>query len=449
LDPSTILDFLLADVIDDHTTYFEKIRSLPAGHRLTVNSRGILVERYWRRPQIPSRVGSFGEAAREFGSLLERAVRRRLRSAVPIACHLSGGLDSTGISFLADAAYRKCGSRQPLTFLTADYGQLPCDELQYVRLMTPLLAFPDVRWDAMDTRWMDLDAPLPSQPLARGLWAGGSRGDVEFFHATGVGVLLSGIGGDELSHAEFALRDLGASLSFGVLARELLMMKAEGRTDCLRWLHVGLGGAIPEHVRFLRRRLRPKATDPEPDWLGPALRPLWNERRAHRPLDPRPSWAQADLWALLTSPQNTWFTGYYQRYYSEFGIEHRTPFHDRDLVEFVLSLPPAFRLRDGRARALEREALSRVLPQSVVFRPQRLRTGFSSARIAQARSGLDRIREVIAVKDFSAAPFVDQRAALALLARVESSDLPDGQAKWRPWWTLQSIAALECWLRLQ
>src|SRR6185369_268200 len=64
---------------------------------------------------------SESDAVAEFRSLLEDSVRLRLRSDVPVAVTLSGGLDSSSVTCLAAQAGRAAGSG-PLRAFTAVYN---------------------------------------------------------------------------------------------------------------------------------------------------------------------------------------------------------------------------------------------------------------------------------------------------------------------------------------
>ena len=47
------------------------------------------------------------------------------------------------------------------------------------------------------------------------------------------------------------------------------------------------------------------------------------------------------------------------------------PFLDRDLVDFVESLPSSYKLRRGRRKAVEKAALQPLLPREIVYRKER------------------------------------------------------------------------------
>jgi asparagine synthase (glutamine-hydrolysing) len=81
-------------------TIFERIHKLPAGHYLLADERGVEVRRYYSPPRSGTRSTPPGRApdlVRRVRTALEDAVRLQVRSDVPIAALLSGGIDSSAV----------------------------------------------------------------------------------------------------------------------------------------------------------------------------------------------------------------------------------------------------------------------------------------------------------------------------------------------------------------
>jgi asparagine synthase (glutamine-hydrolysing) len=85
---------------ETETTLFDGIRRVPAAHALAVAPTGEILRsfRFWT-PDYTALHERYDErdAAARFRELLERSVRMRLRSDVPVGTSLSGGLDSSSI----------------------------------------------------------------------------------------------------------------------------------------------------------------------------------------------------------------------------------------------------------------------------------------------------------------------------------------------------------------
>src|SRR5580658_3537245 len=86
-------------------TQFESVYSVPPGYYLTADIHNIALTQYWdtNYPTTQSRgpVLADAEYIAGFRSILDEAVRMRLRADVPVGCYLSGGLDSCAVLGLA------------------------------------------------------------------------------------------------------------------------------------------------------------------------------------------------------------------------------------------------------------------------------------------------------------------------------------------------------------
>ncbi len=83
-------------------TAYEDVFNVNPGHYLEfdgVRSQ----ERRWYAPRIESREQSFAEVRDRFLQLYRRSIELRLRSDVPVGISLSGGLDSSSMAFLAQS----------------------------------------------------------------------------------------------------------------------------------------------------------------------------------------------------------------------------------------------------------------------------------------------------------------------------------------------------------
>src|SRR5262245_36234230 len=106
LSEEKIADFLVLNHADHATTIYRNIcRVLPA-HVLQLKTDGTMEQRrYWSAAAIePLRLPSNAAYADGLRECLDRAVRRQMRSAHPIGCYLSGGLDSSSVAALAARA---------------------------------------------------------------------------------------------------------------------------------------------------------------------------------------------------------------------------------------------------------------------------------------------------------------------------------------------------------
>ena len=80
-------------------TYFEKIKALPAAHnlKLRVGSSQMTIEKYWDIETGKYSDLSFDKKKNKFLELFSDSIKLHMRSDVPVASCLSGGLDSSAI----------------------------------------------------------------------------------------------------------------------------------------------------------------------------------------------------------------------------------------------------------------------------------------------------------------------------------------------------------------
>lgn len=113
-------------------TFFDGIRALQAGHRLVVTEAGIRDEEYWDL-QYPVEEGpDLGEEhyAQTLREKLKEAISRRLVADVPIGFYISGGLDSSVVAcyigkFLLNSYYS----------FSAEIGEGDLDESQFQQMV--------------------------------------------------------------------------------------------------------------------------------------------------------------------------------------------------------------------------------------------------------------------------------------------------------------------------
>jgi len=94
-------------------TPFEGVKRLPGGYNMLVTRESVRKWRWWRTiDHLPAVPATFNEQVEQFRELFFDAVRVRLRSDVPVASCLSGGLDSSSIVCALPELSRNAGERE-------------------------------------------------------------------------------------------------------------------------------------------------------------------------------------------------------------------------------------------------------------------------------------------------------------------------------------------------
>lgn len=89
--------FLTYNYVPQPLTIFEDVVHLSPGHWLRIDANGVTTNRWWSLANQQFEYHSEEEWIEQFNTLLDDAVRLRLRSDVPFGAFLSGGVDSSSV----------------------------------------------------------------------------------------------------------------------------------------------------------------------------------------------------------------------------------------------------------------------------------------------------------------------------------------------------------------
>ncbi len=376
LDARTLCLFLQYHLKDfDERTCFEGILQLPPGHCLTHRLGASRVRRYWAPPEEGNgrptpETGGWAEA---FRGQLEESVRLHLRSDVPVGACLSGGLDSSALTYEAARQLKT-----PLRTFSIVYPGTVYDESRYVRSVQSSVAnlephthTPDGRdvFEVLRRTVRAFDEPTWG-PAVYSWWH-----LMRLIGSTGTKVVLGGQGCDELlagypAHYPTFLRELAVSgrlLQFRREARRQAALTGAGMAGLMRHLAVPLWP--PAARRLARRVARARTYDAgflNPEFVRQAGTP--DNRRLRRGFLSLREHLRSDF----TATRLPELLHAEDRFSMAFGIESRVPFLRTALVEFAGRLPNSERLRDGRTKVVLRDAMRGRLPDDVVDRPDKM-----------------------------------------------------------------------------
>lgn len=196
LDLDALADYLRLGYIPREASPLRSVRRLLPGHMLLADRDGFSVRRWWRLEGAPIEDTASTDPAEvaELAAHFDDAVRLRMRSDVPVAAFLSGGLDSSLIAVTANRL-----APRPVQTYTVGFDGALFDETPYATAVAEhghtehrqvtasaddaLAMLPRLLWH-MDEPLSD-SAILPNYLVSR-------------FAAERVKVCLSGLGGDEL-----------------------------------------------------------------------------------------------------------------------------------------------------------------------------------------------------------------------------------------------------------
>ena len=344
-------------------TEFEGITRFPAGHwaELDLDAPAPLrPQPFWQRPPAADPAEPFDTRRAEqlsarYVELLDDAVRLRLRADVRVGTALSGGLDSSSIAQLVNRSLRRSGKDARQETFSSVYrgeGVRAADESGFIARVAERL---EVRSNTIEPRaeavpdahermtWA-LDTP-PANTLMSSWHTFG------LVAQRGVVVTLDGQGADEqLAGYTRYIRNLLVHAPLGAALAEsrALLGAMQGFGSAMG---IGLGGALlrrvagPGVVHALAQRLRMGA-------------------------DPSPTLAEALASDFETHLQNLLL--YADKTAMAWSVESRMPFMDYRLVEFLATVPPAYKIHGGWTKWLARQALRDHLPSEVAWRRDKM-----------------------------------------------------------------------------
>jgi asparagine synthase (glutamine-hydrolysing) len=373
LDPQALRLYLEAGYVPAPHSIFEGIHKLLPAHYLTWRAGRLSIERYWDYTGIapePSweRRGE-DDLVDELEEIVERSVRWRLLSDVPLGAFLSGGIDSTVVV----GAMRRLAAGAVETF-TIGFQEPRFDESAHAAAVARHLG------TEHHSETLSVDGLLQLVPLFAAEYDE-PFSDISAFPTLAlsrmarqrVTVALSGDGGDE-SFAGYHYYGLAESLAklrrlplHGALARGLARLPSHR----LRLLAGAL--AQPSDARafaFMRSIAKDFAPVLSPDLL-PATRSLADYFAGEA--DRYPSGLKAAERGMRLDCRFTLPDDYLVKVdvaSMAFSLEAREPLLDHDVVEWGMRLPLVWKLREGQSKWLLRRLAERYVPRELLDRPK-------------------------------------------------------------------------------
>lgn len=443
-DPIADTQALEARLMGNFSEYIllRGVESVPPGHCLEVTAEGTRRWRWWNTlDHLVSVPQDIAKQAEEFRELLFDACRLRVRSDVPAATSLSGGLDSSSV-LCSLAAAQECGGadRQAPDWkraFIAGFPGTPQDEVMYATLAAERAgAIPVVHQFSGDDFRAHLDAYLYQYEEIGGLSGVASWALYREMRREGVIVSLEGHGGDEL----LAGYDLHILLA---LMRSRGIMAAPCRTldllDTLQHMH---GAGSPERPnKAVLAALTIPGVHAVARYLRPSQRLLAEAIRRHS-FDPTTATDEAtrveeqaiDALGPLTGALYRSFHRHslprilrnFDVYSMGHGVEARMPLLDWRVVCYGFSVPDESKAARGYAKRLLREAMRGVLPEAVRLRRDKL--GYNAPVAYWLDRGLgDWFWSELNDREFLRSELWDGPALLALARAKRRSGTP-----WRP-----------------
>lgn len=360
--------------IDKKDTYIDQIKRVEPGQYMIVDREGIRKYTYWKRDMTSRFGGTFLQAKEETLRLLRESVDIHLRSDVPVAIMLSGGIDSSAIAVLAKETGREVHT------ITAGYkGQHDCDEREVARKFAKEkgLNYHEVELDEKDFNncfeelTEHIDEPV-TDSAAIAQWALYRK-----VKSLGFKVLLSGMGGDELFYGYPYWNQLGESLKLHRKHQSLhpwnsLPKKIKFIQFVLKYWRYILKGGFPKKIEdtaigiWQYQDYKKFAETASLQWDGQEI--------FFKDIDLSYAFAHGEKGTEIDIVYDFQFSNIMTLAYLYLSdregmgnsIEIRSPLLDYKLVEFVSSLPLGIKYRKNHPKYFMKQVLHGIVPEYIL-----------------------------------------------------------------------------------
>ncbi|HEX7374512.1 MAG TPA: asparagine synthase (glutamine-hydrolyzing), partial [Steroidobacteraceae bacterium] len=430
-----VAEILASEWMSLEDTYWRGVRRLPPAHQMIVSAAGSRVARYWypRLDGVPP-CRSPQEYAEYYRSLLFDVVRRMGRSCGPVACEVSGGLDSSALFAVATNLQRQGALQAPdVHGYTLNFrGAGDADEMDYAQAVASHVGKPlhEVAPTRKSLHWYEEWVAREGYPAGypNGVMSLGIR---EEARRRGSNCLIVGVGGDEwLDGNPTYFADAMAAGQWRALWRMLREDAADvGVLQTGRWLaRYGVAPLLPAALRHAYHAYRRHSTRFD-DWLSAPMQARLRERRRAwhpAPLPSSTSVGQRSLRLLVDGAYSLLARESEERLCAHAGLEIRRPFWDARIIEFAFATPERLRCHGSTNRALHRQAMEGLLPERV-----RQRESKADFMIAFDWS-MDELRERLERALPHIADWVSPEMARRILADC-GDPRHSGWPEWRAW----------------
>lgn len=362
-----IRTFLVTEATElGQETFFEGIERMRGGHsgRFDFATNSFHVTRYYeiqRHDDIAAY--KVPEATEQFGRLLQDAVRLRLRSDVKVGTCLSGGMDSSTVATLAADLYQQT-SDGTFSAITAVSEQESNNEIRFAEMVVKASG---LDWHRVKPGYRDFADSLAHVVSAQEEPFGGPSLTMQYVvmkaaRDNGITVLLDGQGGDEtlLGYEKYYAAYIASTFKREGVGATLAALRASaqnnaniGPVSMAKYLVAGM--FAPARYAYYKRRHRHFAFHtPCPPHLNAFARNCLNSFELQK--------------LEIESTNLPILLRYEDKNSMAHSIEARLPFLDYRLVEMSLSLPDAYKIRNGWTKWILRNVMAGRMPGAVVWR---------------------------------------------------------------------------------
>ncbi|MFA5974178.1 MAG: asparagine synthase (glutamine-hydrolyzing) [Lentimicrobiaceae bacterium] len=419
-------------------TYFHDILALPAAHNLVIKFtsgevKDFEISRYWDVSTGKYSNASFTDKTEQFRVMFAESIALHMRSDVPVATCLSGGLDSSAI--VSEVQNQHPGTSYKSFSIYYD-GDGEVDERPFINKVIS-------KYPAIDPFYKkptdeEVKAEFHNALFHADVPATGSSFVSQYFlmkliSENGIKVVLDGQGSDEYlggyMHSYYRLvADMLKGGNFGkAFSTTDEVVKNLSLTGIKKYSHFAksLLSSISSEQKLYTMEYRnyyPFLLNEKPDQTPFKLTNVPGTK-----LD-------SFLYNLMFSTSLPSLLQYEDRNSMAFSIESRVPFLDHRLVEFAFSLHNDDKIKGIETKRILRQSLKNVLPEAIVTRKDK--KGFvTPGETKWLRGPLSHLTDI----NYSNLSFLRKDLVKSIMDKHRNGDNSTSILAWR-------IATLNYWI---
>lgn len=376
LDMDTFASQIIFDISDySESTLIKDIKALNGGSNLSLELdtqfkkiKSFSIYNYWN----PSISEKDPEASKDTFSLLENAIRIRLRSDVPVGVLLSGGVDSSCITaYISDYLHGKDGDSATIDTFTSCYENFSSgDEKNYAEMVNdhcntkPHYIYPTTSnsFNVLEQLVWMLEGNCIFQNI-------GSFLLLEEVKKSGIKVLINGQGADETQfgyerYYAFYLKDILAQGRFKEAIKAFSLARKNSRLNAK--------DLVAYYFYFNHYRLRKmRCIKRVKNYVSKSLIEEINNSREYRALFTNKGMDEM-LFHEIRNIQLPHILRMDDRLYMAHSLESRVPFIDYKYIESSMKIPEHEKIQQGYTKYLLRNHFSSKLPKDVIWRKNKM-----------------------------------------------------------------------------
>jgi hypothetical protein len=428
-----------------HRTVYRRIRAVPPSHAIRASREGLTISRFWR-PSLQDEI-RYRDDRRYEEELLHHfrdAVAVRLRSNRPVSCDLTGGLDSSSVTCMAQNLVKAGTVEAPRIMALTELDQVS-EDAQYAHVVQ--------EWLGIEQICCNMEPIFSQDPSITGPVTSTSRWKLRasLLLKEGVRSNLTGKGGDLVMGNEV---DDCAQIADSLRNRNLQEFLS-GAYCWSRALHIPIYEIL---LRGIEPLLSPRRQ--ETSWKRQHLREgnlyqhlerncscLTETIYSHHSDDLSEGLELADWLNATPSVRKVFAMMEFQNLSRSLEtqmelqpIRNSHPYTHRPLVGFLSAVPRKQLCAPGERRRLMRRAFGSLLPPQVVNRKNKAVMGYQN--YIEAQQLIHRLPGDPQAWEVVRRGWVDGKALSGAVDRIAKSTLRD-------WSEMLTILALESWLTMR